>query len=148
MVARDLRPFFFPEEPEAPFRALQVQGRCLMAMEAHTMLVRFLLSSFVVFPFFVFIFGVGTCTHWHVITLMGNVTSDQYMCECCHLQRETDICVNAVFCNAFPSICSVLYIYTHTHSCDASLYLSHASPCSGNHFHICDFILILYGHYS
>ena len=26
MVARDLRPFFFSEEPEAPFRALQVRG--------------------------------------------------------------------------------------------------------------------------
>ena len=26
MVARDLRPFFFSEEPQAPFRALQVRG--------------------------------------------------------------------------------------------------------------------------
>ena len=71
----------------------------------------FFLSSFL-------FLGWGTCTHWHVITLMGNVTSDQYMCECCHLQRETDICVNAVFCNAFPSICSVfyIYIYRHTHT--------------------------------
>ena len=60
MVARDLRPFFFSEEPEAPFRALQVQGRCLMAMEAHSMHVCFLHSSFVFFPFsFFFLSGAG-----------------------------------------------------------------------------------------